>query len=94
MLSVRPQAERHHAGQQGETGDDFQHAPILSTWVTEFRFGSLGFYNNYARELANQRDVVGGPGETDSGALGHAACRDPGNVHVIAETRCLPPCLL
>jgi hypothetical protein len=27
-------------------------------WVNEFRFGYSGFYNNYARELANRRDVV------------------------------------
>lgn len=26
--------------------------------VNEFRFGYIGFYNNYARELANTRDVV------------------------------------
>jgi hypothetical protein len=29
-----------------------------ANWVNEFRFGYVGFTNNYARELAGQRDVV------------------------------------
>jgi len=31
---------------------------LTPTWVNEFRFGYVGLRNNYARELANVRDVV------------------------------------